>query len=144
MSQSIASRVFRFLFPKRRFSSGSVDHPTPVDLFTAMLEKLIREDRWEWVNFDTPGSKRWIQVALSDEEFALNFAYAFDDDPIKRLTGLGIDIPQHWKMDHLMPRKAATFAVPTNDLQDVASMVHEIFQRLLGCSPNYDVTAVLE
>ena len=144
MSHSIACRMFRFLFPKRRFSSGSVNHPTPIDLFTAMLQRLVREERWQWVNFDVAGTDGWIQVAFSDQELALNFAYTFDDDPVKRLSGQGIHVPRHWRLDYLTPRKAATFVIPAAELQDVASMVHEMFQRLFGCSPNYDVRAFLE
>ena len=144
MSQSILHSIVRHFFPKRSFASGTAECSRPEDLFPAMLAKLTSEKRWEWVTFEAAGTEGWVQVAFSDREFALNLAYPFDDDPIKRLARQGIDIPQHWDLVFVETQKAITFTGPEKDLREFAAMVHAIFQKLFGCLPNYTVTAYLE
>ncbi len=134
MSQSIAYRIYRFICPKTRFTSGTADHPTPADLFHTMLETLVVKGKAgsDWVHFDALGSKPWVEVALEIDELLIQFMYKFEDDPIKQLARRGIDIPKHWELDHLLPKKSAAFVVPISDRPDVASMVDTIFQKSLG------------
>ncbi len=144
MFWSLANRVYRLLFPRRRFCSGSVDHPTPADLYIAMLQKLVQSGRWMWVNFDTPSSKDWIQVALSGRKFELNFSYPYDDDPSRQFARSGIEIPHHWTLAYLKPKRAATLEAPVDDLCEVAGVVNQIYQNVFGCPSNYDATAHFE
>lgn len=144
MSPALVDRIFRHFFPTRRFASGTTDYPTSLELFTAMVEKLVGQDKWEWVMFDVPDSDGWVQVAVSEGEFGLNFAWPFDDDPVTRLGAHGIEVPGYWQLQYLDAGTAATFAVPARDLQLVASTADAMFQRLFGCAPGYSATAVFE
>lgn len=143
MSETLASRIWRYLFPITRFASGTQTYPTPLDLYAAMLEKLVAERRWQWVDFEVAGSKHWMQVSYSDRHFSLNFAYPCDDDPIGRLAGYGVTLPASWRLDHFSPGKAATLCAPEADLQHCASIVHEISLKYFGHPADYRVEGIV-
>jgi hypothetical protein len=119
--------------------SGTADYPHPTDVFRSLLNRLVDESMQEaWADFTTDRSEAWVQVALQDKTFAVNFAFPHTGGLDEALRARGVK-PPAWTCVHCEPGKAATYEAPVADAESVVTFVDALFLHFFACGSVYSV-----
>jgi len=128
----------------RKLTSGTADHPTPQDVFRAMIVRIVEED-WEHVTFEADSGNGWAQVAPDKPgRFVVNFKYPFVGGVQPVLAQRGISLPQGSEVVYEDSGTAATITFSTLEGYLAVAFLDEVFVRLFGCLCDYVVTASLD
>lgn len=153
---SLFKRLQKMRIVSTRFSSGTDECDTSVEVFNAAIGNLISQQRLgDRVYFNTKvaKSKGRCEVSWCDDkllsltweptELQVSISLPLKDSLENIFDKRGIKIPKCWKLDLLKKGKRVRFRVRKEYAKTIGPFLDLVFRQLYGCSDNYNVHAYI-
>ncbi len=123
--------------------SSTFEHPKPKDVYRFLLTNLEAQGTWLVIFRRHQDASQWVEVLLRKNTL-LTFRYPYEEDPNRLISNLGLHFPTGYVLSMWQRHKYAQFSGPRCPHPELADTIDELFTKLLGAHPDYDVQGVIE